>query len=306
MFIIRGENVGQHTIALVRLMAFDYIFKRVMEDLLKSCGAKAEKVGTLPLEIDTVARCKGGQPIQTAIPLFAKHFASDNLFEYKSEVDKVNKENLSKLLGYVGLYGDQHGIGIHEMRVRVTAWYISAKRPGFLDELLASKIAIMTSDAGVYEVVVGFPCPCRVVVCDELDEIDDNIPLLFFGSVPTIKNAISRLAHAGPVLRQAMSNVKCMIYLFYRDEVKDMVEMKEISIADIRRNIIHTIEDLGIEETINEIGIEKVIGAVGVDKVIDAVGVDKVIDAVGIEKLKEAIARREAGKKPAKKAGKTT
>jgi hypothetical protein len=30
IFITRGDNVGQHSIVLVWLMAFDYIFKRVM------------------------------------------------------------------------------------------------------------------------------------------------------------------------------------------------------------------------------------------------------------------------------------
>ncbi len=47
-------------------MAFDYIFKRTMEELLGSCGARAEKVGTLPLEIDTVARCRDGKPDEIA------------------------------------------------------------------------------------------------------------------------------------------------------------------------------------------------------------------------------------------------
>ncbi|MEX2715257.1 MAG: hypothetical protein Q6353_001530 [Candidatus Sigynarchaeum springense] len=173
-----------------RHVAFDYIFKRVMEDMLKSCGAKAEKVGTLQLEIDAVARCEGGKPVGATIPLLAKHFSRDNLLEYKSEVDMATKESFSKLLGYVGLYGDQHGIGIHEMRGRVTAWYITARHPGFLDELLASNVATRTSDAGVYEVVAGFPCPCRVVVCDELELSDDNIPLLVLGSIETVKKAI--------------------------------------------------------------------------------------------------------------------
>ena len=178
-------------------MAFDNIFKLVTRELLVSCDAKAEKVGTLPLEIDAVARCKGGKPVPPTIPLVTRHLSSDNLFEYKSEADKATKESLSKLLGYVGLYCDQHGIGIHEMRGRVTAWYITARHPGFLGELLAGNVATRTSDAGVYEVVAGFPCPCRVVVCDELDVNDANIPLLVLGSVGTVKKAIVQLARAG-------------------------------------------------------------------------------------------------------------
>ena len=274
---------------LARFMAFDYIFKRTMAELLGSCNAKAEKVGTLPLEIDTVARCKSGEQVQPAIPLLARYFSSDNLLEYKSEVDKAGKETMSKLLGYVGLYGDQHDIGIDEMRARVTAWYIAAKRPVFLDGLLASNFTASSDDAGVYDVVDGFPCPCRVIVCDELDVTDDNIPLLVLGSVETIKNAIVHLAHAGPELRNTMRSIINLIYLFYRDEVKDMTEMNEILPEKIRRSMVHAIEDVGLEEMINEIGIDKVIEAVGIDKVIETVGIDKVIEAVGSDAVMDAI-----------------
>ncbi|NMC07776.1 MAG: hypothetical protein GYA24_21360 [Candidatus Lokiarchaeota archaeon] len=275
-------------------MAFDNIFKIMMRELLKSCDAKTEKVGTLLLEIDMVARCDRDKPVLPTIPLITSHFSSDNLLEYKSEADKATKESLSKLLGYVGLYCNQHGIGIDEARERVTTWYISAKRPSFLNGLLASKIAVMASDAGVYDVITGFPCPCRVVVCDELDMTDANIPLLALGSVETVKKAIEQLARAGAEMRRNMGTIKSLIYYFYYDEVKDMTEMKQFTPADIRRNVKHAIEDIGIEEAITDLGIKRVVEAVGVDKVIDAVGVDKVIDAVGVDKLKEAIARKEA------------
>nr|MDO8111299.1 hypothetical protein [Candidatus Sigynarchaeota archaeon] len=279
-------------------MAFDYIFKLVMKELLAGCDARAEKVGTLPLEIDMVARYKGDTPVQLGIPLLARHFAKDNLLEYKSDVDKPSKESFSKLLGYVGLYGDQHGIGIDEMRGRVTAWYIAAKRPGFLDGLLACKIAESTSNSGVYEVITGFPCPCRVVVCDELDVTDENVPLLLLGSIETIKRAIVQIARAGTDLRNAMGTIISLIYYFYHDKVKDMTEINEILPADVRRSMKHAIEDLGIETMITEIGL---------DKVIDAVGVDKVIDAVGIDQLEQAIARRKSEKKkPARKARKSS
>nr|MDO8111302.1 hypothetical protein [Candidatus Sigynarchaeota archaeon] len=265
-------------------MAFDYIFKLVMKELLASCDAKAEKVGTLPLEIDTVARCKAGAQSQVPIPLLAKQFATDNLFEYKSEGNMTRKEDLSKLLGYVGLYGDQNGIGFNEMRGRITAWYISAKRPGFLDKMLTTGIAVASADAGVYEVVTGFPCPCRVVVCDELDVNDGNVPLLVLGSIETVKKAIVHIAHAGSILRNTMRTIISLIYYMYHDKVKDMTEMDEIIPPDMLQSMKHAIEDIGIEAVL---------------KVLD---INKVIDAVGVDKLKEAIARKEAGqKKPVKR-----
>ncbi len=243
---------------LVSFVAFDYIFKRIMAEVLGSCDAKAEKVGKLPLEIDTVARCKNGQRIQPSVPILASHLLEDNLFEYKSDADKTGKETMAKLLGYVGLYGDQHGIGINEMRQRVTACYISAKRPAFLDGLVASKDAASTLDAGVYEIIAGFPCPCRALVCDELEINDDNIPLLLLGSVKTIKKAIVHLARAGRELRQSMGSIISLIYYFYHDEVKDMTEMNDLIPQKMRESMKHAIEDIGLEEMIEEIGIDKV------------------------------------------------
>nr|MDO8084063.1 hypothetical protein [Candidatus Sigynarchaeum springense] len=188
-------------------MAFDYIFKRVMADLLKSCDAKTEKVGTLPLEIDTVVRCKPGQLVDAAIPLLVSHFSTDNLLEYKSERENVGGEALAKLLGYIGLYCDQHGIGIHEIQSHVTATFLSARRPEFLDTILASKHVVPTRDPGVYDVIVGFPCSCRVIVGDELVVNDGNIPLLLLGSVSTIRKGIAQLARARAELRHDMETI---------------------------------------------------------------------------------------------------
>lgn len=126
-------------------------------------------------------------------------------------------------------------------------------------------------------------------VCDELDVMDENIPLLLLGSLRTIREGIKRLARAGPSQRHEMQMIITSIYLSYYDKVKDMTEMNELLPADVRQSVKHAIEDLGLEEMIAEIGIDKVIGAVGIDKVIDVVGADK---------LKEALARREAGKRP--------
>lgn len=274
-------------------MAFDYIFKRMMRDLLPSCDARVEKVGDLPLEIDMVVHCQGTMPGPFSIPLLEQHFSRENLFEYKSRRDKHRQENMSKLLGYIGLYCDQHYIGIDEMRSRLTAWYITAIRPAFLDELFSLGLIAGTGTNGFYEVEAAYPCPCCIVVCDELDMNDDNIPLLFLGSTTTIRGAIHQLAGAAPGLRQAMRNVLILINLYYRDEVKDMTELDEILPADIRQNIRHAIEDMGLA------GVElaELIEGIGLDKIIEAVGWDKIIDDYGEAKIKDALARHAVNKK---------
>ena len=49
-----------------------------------------------------------------------------------------------------------------------------------------------------------------------------------------------------------------------------MTKLSEILPADICWNVIHTIEDLGLESMIEEIGIDKVIASVGIDKLEEA------------------------------------
>ncbi len=56
-------------------------------------------------------------------------------------------------------------------------------------------------------------------------------------------------------------------YLLNYDELKNMTETEIKWPADVKRNIRHAIEDLGIKEVIDAIGLKEVIDAVGVDKV---------------------------------------
>ncbi|NMC04613.1 MAG: hypothetical protein GYA24_05340 [Candidatus Lokiarchaeota archaeon] len=272
-------------------MAFDYLFKRIMRDMLPSCDSKSEDVGDLPLRIDAVARCKGDLPTTMMIPLLERSFSKENILEYKSGSDKRRKENLSKLLGYVGLYCDQRDIGIDEMHARLTAWYITAKRPRFLDDLIRSKTVTPADEPGIYDVKVSFPCPTRVVVCDEVAVNDNKIPLLVLGSEETIKTAIRHLARASPELRHDMETIISLIYLFYHDDVKDMTEMNDLLPPKVRESMKHAIEAVGLEEMIEEIGI---------DKVIEAAGIDKVIEAAGIDKVEATLAKAKANRKPKK------
>ncbi len=265
-------------------MSFDHVFKEVMRVLFGACNASPREVGKLPLRVDMVVTCENGPPPASKVPLLGSRFSRENLFEYKSSRDHPKATDLSKLLGYVGLHAEQHDICIDAMASSLTAWYVTAKRPAFLDGLVAHGTAASTGEPGVYDIVGRFPCPCRVVVCDEVTVNEENVPLLVLGSIDTIKAGIRHIAGSTRELRHAMERIITTIYLYYHDEVKGMTEMNEILPADIRRNVKHAIEDLGLDSIIEEIGI---------DKVIDSVGIDKVIDSVGIDKLKDAISRHE-------------
>ena len=269
-------------------MSFDHIFKEVMRVLFGACTARTEEVGKLPLHVDMVVTCEDGPPPTSKVPLLGSRFSRDNLFEYKSGRDHPKATDLSKLLGYVGLHAQQHGIGIDAMASSLTAWYMTARRPAFLDGLVAKGIAVPAGEQGLYDIVGTFPCPCRFVVCDEVAITEENVPLLVLGSITTIRKGIHYIAGSTAEVRHAMESIITTIYLYYHDEVKDMTEMDGLLPEDISQNVKHAIEDIGIG---------KVIGMVGIDKVISSVGIDKVISSMGIDKAKEAIARLERKEK---------
>ncbi len=56
-------------------------------------------------------------------------------------------------------------------------------------------------------------------------------------------------------------------YVLNYDELKSMTETDIEWPEDVKRNVRHAIEDLGINEVINAIGLAKVIEAVGIEKV---------------------------------------
>jgi hypothetical protein len=279
-------------------MAFDYLFKAAMKEFLRSCEAREEKVGKLPLEIDIVAYCKGIASDKVGIPLLERHFSDFNLLDYKSDKDKPEREDLSKLLGYVGLFCDQHGIGIDELASRLTAWHITAFRPAYLDDLVSKGKVVPSGVAGVYDVTGTFPCPARLVICDELDIIDENIPLLASGSIETKRRVITHVFRGSPALRRDMKSIINRVYIYYHNEVKDMTEMNEILPADIRSSMKAAIMDMGLDQVIKDIGLDAVIKTVGIDEVIKTVGIDELLSHIDAKALDQAIKRRKikAGK----------
>jgi hypothetical protein len=56
-----------------------------MKLFLRTCDAIEEKVGKLPLEIDTVAYCKGVTRDKLGIPLLERDFSDFHLLDYKSD-----------------------------------------------------------------------------------------------------------------------------------------------------------------------------------------------------------------------------
>ncbi|MHA1267493.1 MAG: hypothetical protein ACTSRS_19820 [Candidatus Helarchaeota archaeon] len=246
-------------------MAFDHFFKQLLQDFLSDYEIHSdEPVGKLPLKVDLVIKLLH-EPAKSIIPLLENLFKMINLFEYKSSHDKPKKHDLSKLIGYLGLYCDHHTIGIDQIQSSFSLWYVSVKRPKFVRELLKNHYIKITATKGLYQLNVPFPCPYHIMIINELDITIDNIPLLLLSSGETLKTTINFIAQ----------------------------KKQSILPKNIQKNIKLAIEDIGLKEVIHIIGLEEVIKAVGLEEVIKAVGLEEVIKAVGLEEVIKAVGLEE-------------
>ena len=99
-----------------RKMTFDAHFKQLIQAFLKQCDIQAnDPVGKLPLTIDLIIKCLERNTSGISIPVFKNHFSCINILEFKSSHDPPGRDDLAKLVGYVGLYCHHHGIGLDEI-----------------------------------------------------------------------------------------------------------------------------------------------------------------------------------------------
>ena len=229
-----------------------------MREFLSKCEIYPDMpVGTLPLKIDVVVKCLR-KPVEGLIPLLETHFTQINLFEYKSSHDIPKQQDLSKLIGYLGLYCDQHKIGIDQIPRDFTLWYISAKIPKFFDNLLQSDKIIKTTTKALYRLNLPFLCPYYLIALNELEIIEENLPLLLLTSGKTLKNTIKLIARRKMVLDSKLKKYLSLMYFYNYKEVEHMTEIKSLLPKSLQENIKLAMEEFGEEEVIKIIGIEKV------------------------------------------------
>ncbi len=132
-------------------VAHDNNFKDMMIDFtMGSCDARREViVGKQPIRIDLVLECHDQALLAEAIPAMAGRTARVNVFEFKSSHDRPGAGDLPKLAGYVGLYCAGECIGLESLGT-CAAWYITARRPAFMDDLLSGGVLVPTGTAGIY------------------------------------------------------------------------------------------------------------------------------------------------------------
>jgi len=262
----------------------------MIRDFLKGCEIHPDTpVGKLPLKIDLIIKCPKKATGPVTIPILETHFAPINLFEYKSSHDLPKKQDLAKLMGYLGLYCDQHEVGLDEIPAKFSLWYIAAKRPAFLDELLQAQIIIETDTPGLYQLQVPFLCPYFVLIINELAIIEENLPLLLLSSGEPLKNTIRMMVRRKLVQDSPLEKYLRLAYFINYEVLGKMTEMERLLPESVRRSIKLAIQDVGLREVIEDIGLDEVIKTIGPDEVIKTIGLDEVIKTIGLDAVEKAL-----------------
>ncbi|MHA1300536.1 MAG: hypothetical protein ACTSO9_14045, partial [Candidatus Helarchaeota archaeon] len=207
------------------------------------------------------------------------------LFEYKSSHDVSRKGDLSKLMGYLGLYCEQQKIGIEQIKLNITLWYIIVTRPSYFTKLIQNKIFIKTATKSLYRLNLPFPCSYYLMIINELDISEENLPLLLLSSGETLKKTVRLIAQKNIKLSPKLEKYLCFMYFINYEEVHNMTELQSILPKKIQKNIKLAIEDIGLKEVINLIGLKEVIKVAGLEEVIKVAGLEEVIKIAGLEEV---------------------
>ncbi|MHC1591613.1 MAG: hypothetical protein ACXQS8_05970 [Candidatus Helarchaeales archaeon] len=270
-------------------VAHDNFFKRMMQDFLKQYDVQPEvSVGKLPLRIDMIIKRSRERITEMKIPVMERHLNQINIMEYKSSHDIPRHHDLAKLIGYLGLYCDQNELGIDSIMNELSLWYVSARRPPFLDSLFRDDFIEILPSKGLYRLKVPLSCPFFLLIISELEVSEENIPLLFLSSGKALRETIRFIFREKMNEITGLEKYLSLIYLLNYKDVHDMTEIQSSLPKTVKENIKMAIKDIGLKEVIHLIGLGEVIKEVGLGEVIKEIGLGEVIKEVGLgEVIKE-------------------
>ncbi|MHA1892467.1 MAG: hypothetical protein ACTSYS_15850, partial [Promethearchaeota archaeon] len=171
-----------------------------------------------------------------------------------------------------------------------TAWYITVKKPKFVNELEKLKLIQQEKTIqGLYKVIFPFPCAWYLLVINELAIVEENFFLLLLSSGESFRKFLQDLLKKKTQLDSVMKKYLSMRFVLDYKEVKQMEGIEDFFTPQIRKNIRLAIESIGINNVLDSLGMDNVIEAMGLEKVVDAISLEKVVDAIGLEKVVDAI-----------------
>ncbi|MHA1699320.1 MAG: hypothetical protein ACTSWN_10810 [Promethearchaeota archaeon] len=269
-------------------MAFDSIFKSFIEGIVDEAVLFTNvAVGKLPLKIDVVIRGQKKPIFKERIPILEERFADINIIEYKSSHDMPKKEDLTKIIGYVGLYASNNQMGIVDIIKTFTMWYITVKRAAFLTRL--EELNLVESNAGgvagLYKMQFKAYCASYILVINELSISQENAALLVLSSGETLRAFLEHVKNKKITLSSTLKNYLSLRYYVDHAEVHIMEEYEELFSPVVKNNIRMAVEKIGIKRVVDAVGLKKVVDAVGLKKVIDEFGPERVINTLGLKNI---------------------
>lgn len=232
------------------------------------------KVGDLPLEIDLVAVSPQPEwsPDFTVFPRLFEYFRRYNILEIKTEHDRLESEDLPKLIAYAWLYmSKQSLITVSEVTATALVHHLPAKIREALPQMgfvLQSK-DVYRGELGVTAYVICYADLPEQLVPEELQA--------FTSSARREKVFLSALGR-----REKNPLVETIVDLYESEVKKIMLNIREESLKNI-------LEAVGLPKIVSVLGAERVISLLGEDRFISALGEEKVISALGEEKVISAL-----------------
>jgi hypothetical protein len=213
-------------------------------------------VGDLPLEIDVVAISPEPAwiPDVTQFPALFGYFRRYNIMEVKTEQDRLEIEDLPKLLAYGWLYmARQHLTNVSEVTVTALVHHLSSRvqeaLPGF--GFAPRARGIYQCDAGIAPYVISL-----------IDLPDELIP--------------EELQAFTDAMRRQRLFLSCLGNKEKAPIVETIFDLYESEVRKIMLNI-------------REESLKNILSAVGEKKIISALGEERVISALGKQKLQAAL-----------------
>ncbi len=245
------------------------------------------KVGDLPLEIDVVVVSPkpGWTPDFAQFPRLFDYFRHHNVIEVKTEQDRLEVEDLPKLLAYGWQYMAKKRLD-DVSAVTLTA-LVHHLTSGV--EKVLPKFGFKPLEQGIYRRDADMVAYVTVFA-DLPDELIPEELAVFSDPVRRQKIFLASLGH------QEKTPIVETIFDLYESEVrKIMLNIREESLKNIlaalgEKKIISV---LGEDRIISALGEEKVISALGEEKVISALGEEKIFSALGDQKVIAALLKNE-------------
>ena len=176
-------------------MTWDATFKQIIAKELVDLEVRSDvSVGKLPLRIDLVIKKTKEICDTNSLTTFIHLLKKINIIEFKSSHDKITKADLTKLMGYVGLYCHNNNLGIQELK-EVSGWYIITYKPKFIENLDISKV-----DEGIY-IVNKSLFNFYIMIIDQLPVKRENMAFLLFSSEKNINKILKMIVKEGKLKR---------------------------------------------------------------------------------------------------------